>query len=268
MSQPTEIQNDILASLFSGTAKKKWLSLDEIVKILYPAEPVETNRNNVYADLCALQKSGLVNRKFDQFTLTKAGNAISAGPDGMTARARLGVNFPPMTEEDGAGPEAASFLIGTRGKLQAGAVKFELHTDGSCPAQGGRGGWAYCYYGFMPDGSKTPVKAGSGYEAKSTNNRMEMRAVIEGIKAIDAVANRHCEIFLHSDSQYVLKGLCLWYDNWVRKNKQNVMNRDLWEKMIAISKPHFIRAIWVKGHAGHAENERCDQMAAKESAGI
>jgi len=133
--------------------------------------------------------------------------------------------------------------------------KIEIFTDGSCLGNPGNGGWCAIlrYNGHE--------KILSGNEKDTTNNRMELLAVINALEAL----KEPCEIELYSDSTYVLKGLNEWLDNWIKKNFKNVKNVDLWKKYIEVSKPHKIHINWVKGHSGHEENEICDKIA-KEKA--
>jgi ribonuclease HI len=131
-----------------------------------------------------------------------------------------------------------------------------LYTDGACSGNPGPGGWgALIRFGSIE-------KELSGGEAHTTNNRMELTAAIRALQAL----TRPCRVVLHTDSQYVVKGITEWLPGWKRKgwkNSQNkpVENRDLWEELDLATKPHKIEWKWVKGHAGHEENERVDQLA-------
>ena len=135
-----------------------------------------------------------------------------------------------------------------------------LYTDGACSGNPGPGGWgALIRFG-------TIEKELSGGEAHTTNNRMELTAAIRSLQAL----TRPCTVVLHTDSQYVVKGITEWLPGWKRKGWKNsqgkpVENRELWEELDAATKPHNIEWKWVKGHAGHAENERVDKLAVKES---
>ena len=133
--------------------------------------------------------------------------------------------------------------------------KVELYTDGACSKNPGNGGWAYLLK------YKNLQKENFGGEAETTNNKMELTAVIEGLKAL----KEPCIIDLYTDSRYVLDGATVWLKNWKSKNwlkadKKPVLNVSLWEleKLMA---PHQITWHWVKGHAGHQENERVDFLA-------
>jgi len=97
---------------------------------------------------------------------------------------------------------------------------------------------------------------------ETTNNRMEMMAVIEALRQL----KRPCRITVYTDSKYVMQGMTEWVSGWIRRNwinsqKKPVLNRDLWEKILELSKAHQIEWKWVQGHAGHPENERCDRLA-------
>ena len=131
-----------------------------------------------------------------------------------------------------------------------------LFTDGACSGNPGPGGWAAL---IRWNGQEKEI---SGGEAHTTNNRMELTAAIEGLNSL----KKPCGVVLHSDSQYVIKGITEWVAGWQRKgwkNSQNkpVENRDLWEALIAATKPHQVKWVWVRGHNGHAENERVDALA-------
>jgi len=132
----------------------------------------------------------------------------------------------------------------------------EIFCDGACSGNPGPGGYgAILRYG----GSEKEI---SGAAADTTNNRMEMTAVIEALRLL----KRPCRVNITTDSQYVVKGMTEWIDGWKRKGwinskKEPVLNRDLWEMLLEQSQRHTIHWNWVRGHAGHAENERCDQLA-------
>ena len=133
--------------------------------------------------------------------------------------------------------------------------KIEIFTDGSSLGNPGPGGWcAILRY-------KNHEKILRGGEAHTTNNRMELFAVIEALKAL----KEPCEINLYSDSEYVLNAISKWLNNWVKKDFKKVKNEDLWREFIEVSKNHKINTIWVKGHSGHKENEICDKIAKEEA---
>ena len=134
----------------------------------------------------------------------------------------------------------------------------ELYTDGACSGNPGPGGWAFILR--HPD-SGAEIERADG-EPQTTNNRMELMAVIEGLKAL----NEPCDVELYSDSQYVLKGLEEWMDGWKKKGwmrtkSQPVKNVELWKELDGLRNQHTMHYHWVKGHAGHDFNERCDQLA-------
>ena len=133
--------------------------------------------------------------------------------------------------------------------------KIEIFTDGSSLGNPGPGGWcAILRY-------NENEKIISGGEEYTTNNKMELTAVIKALKAL----KEPCEIELFSDSTYVLKGINEWLEKWVKKNFKNVKNVELWKEFLEVSKPHKINIHWVKGHSGHKENEICDKIAKKEA---
>jgi len=133
--------------------------------------------------------------------------------------------------------------------------KIEIFTDGSCLGNPGNGGWCAIlrYKGYQ--------KILSGAEKNTTNNRMELLAVIKALEAL----KEPCEVELYSDSTYVLKGLNEWLEGWIKKDFKKVKNVDLWKQYIEISKPHKIHINWIKGHSGHKENELCDKIAKEEA---
>ena len=131
-----------------------------------------------------------------------------------------------------------------------------IHTDGACLGNPGPGGWA----ALLVDGGQ--VREISGYEPQTTNNRMELRAAVEALRALD---EPH-EIDLHTDSQYVRTGMAEWLARWKRNgrrtaDKKPVKNVDLWQELDALAQRHVVRWHWVRGHAGQPENERCDLLA-------
>jgi len=133
--------------------------------------------------------------------------------------------------------------------------KIEIFTDGSCLGNPGNGGWCVILR------YKNHEKILSGGEKETTNNRMELMAVIKALE----ILKEPCEIELYSDSTYVLKGLNEWLDNWIKKDFKKVKNVDLWKRYIEVSKLHKIHVNWVKGHSGHKENEICDKIAKEEA---
>ena len=132
----------------------------------------------------------------------------------------------------------------------------EIATDGACKGNPGPGGWG----AFIRMGANE--KELSGGEPHTTNNRMELQAAISGLNAL----TKPCRVTLSTDSRYVMDGLTKWIKGWQRNgwktaDKKPVKNADLWQSLLDATKPHRIEWVWVKGHAGHPENERADQLA-------
>jgi ribonuclease HI len=135
-------------------------------------------------------------------------------------------------------------------------VIVELYADGACSGNPGPGG----YGAILRYGDTT--KEISGCDGETTNNRMEMMAVIQGL----LILKRPCRVRVVTDSNYVVKGMTEWVEKWIRRKwvnskKEPVLNRDLWERLLELSKIHRIEWLWTKGHEGHKENERCDKLA-------
>ena len=133
----------------------------------------------------------------------------------------------------------------------------EIFTDGACSGNPGAGGWGVILrYGETE-------KELSGGDAQTTNNRMELTAVIEALKAL----KRECEITLYTDSRYVMDGVNEWMPNWKKNGwkttnkKSAVKNLELWQELDSLLSKHKIKWVWVKGHNGHPENERVDKLA-------
>jgi len=136
------------------------------------------------------------------------------------------------------------------------SLKVVMYTDGACRGNPGPGGWGVV---LRFQGSHKTLQ---GYAAETTNNRMELTAVIEGLKAL----KRSCEIELFTDSKYVMQGLTEWLARWKSNGwktaaKKPVKNIDLWQQLEAEAAEHEIDWNWVKGHAGIADNELADQLA-------
>ena len=132
----------------------------------------------------------------------------------------------------------------------------EIATDGACKGNPGPGGWG----ALLRFGAKE--REMSGGETPTTNNRMELMAAIKALEALKAP----CRVTLSTDSRYVMDGLTKWIHGWQRNgwrtaDKKPVKNAELWQALLAAAKPHRIEWTWVKGHAGHPDNERADRLA-------
>ena len=132
-----------------------------------------------------------------------------------------------------------------------------IFSDGACSGNPGPGGYGVILrFGDME-------KELSGGEPDTTNNRMELSGVIAGLEAL----KYPCKVFLQTDSKYVVDGIekgwaKSWQrNNWIKSDKKPALNRDLWEKLLKLLEIHEVKFLWIKGHAGHAENERCDRLA-------
>ena len=132
----------------------------------------------------------------------------------------------------------------------------EIFTDGACKGNPGPGGWG----AVLRQGERE--RELSGGEPHTTNNRMEMMGAIEGLRAL----KRPCRVTLYTDSVYLRDGITKWIFAWQRNgwrtaDKKPVKNAELWQMLLEVARPHSIDWKWVKGHAGHAENERADRLA-------
>ncbi len=138
--------------------------------------------------------------------------------------------------------------------------KVELYTDGACSGNPGPGGWGVILK------YKDAEREMSGGEAETTNNRMEITAVIEGLRAL----KEPCSVDVYSDSKYVVDAVNLgwvfkWKANgWMRNKKEKALNPKLWDELLSLLEIHNVTFHWVKGHNGHPENERCDALAVAE----
>ena len=130
-----------------------------------------------------------------------------------------------------------------------------LFSDGSALGNPGPGG----YGTILRYNAKERLL--SGGEPHTTNNRMELLGVIEGLRAL----KDPCEVKVISDSSYVVKGINEWLANWIKRDFKKVKNPDLWQEYLKVSEQHSVVATWIQGHAGHEENERCDDMARTEA---
>ncbi|MDD4773020.1 MAG: ribonuclease HI [Eubacteriales bacterium] len=139
--------------------------------------------------------------------------------------------------------------------------KVDIYTDGACSGNPGPGGWAavMVYRGIE--------KEMSGGEPKTTNNRMELTAVIRALSALKEA----CDVTVYTDSKYIADSVNLgWARSWKRKNwiksdKKPALNPDLWEELLSLSEKHNLKVVWVRGHDGHEYNERCDRLAVAQS---
>ena len=135
--------------------------------------------------------------------------------------------------------------------------KVEIFTDGACSGNPGPGGWG----AVLRFGGREKELCGG--DDDTTNTRMELTACIEALSAL----KEPCEVTLTTDSQYVVNGMTKgwassWQKNgWIKSDKKPAQNPDLWEKLLELSKQHKLTFVWIKGHAGHPENERCDALA-------
>ena len=132
----------------------------------------------------------------------------------------------------------------------------EVFTDGACTVNPGPGGWGV----LLRIGHHE--KEMSGSEPYTTNNRMEMLAAIKALEAL----NQPCRVTLHTDSKYVLDGITRWVFGWQKNgwktaDRKPVKNADLWQALVAATRPHQVEWVWVRGHDGHPENERVDRLA-------
>ena len=143
----------------------------------------------------------------------------------------------------------------------ANMKKVKIYTDGSCSGNPGPGGWG-CILEF--NGIKKELSGGDG---NTTNNRMEMTAVIEALKAL----KEPCQAEIFTDSQYICNSInnqwvFQWEKNgWKKSDKKPALNSDLWEEILELLKIHSVSFNWIKGHAGHPENERCDRLAVEQT---
>jgi ribonuclease HI len=140
-----------------------------------------------------------------------------------------------------------------------GKPHVDIFTDGACSGNPGPGGFA----AILRTAGKE--KELSGGEPLTTNNRMEMMAVITALETL----RLPCSVTVTTDSNYVVKGMSEWIHSWIKKGwrnsqKKDVLNRDLWERMLQAGSGHDIKWVWIKGHNGHPENERCDELARLE----
>lgn len=139
----------------------------------------------------------------------------------------------------------------------------QLFTDGACSGNPGPGGWGF----ILRDLRNGAEIESSGGERRTTNNRMELTAVIEGLQSLETPSR----VDLYSDSEYVVKGLSTWMDGWKKKGwkrgrNEPVKNLELWQTLDGLRETHDIHPEWVRGHDEHEENERCDRLAVAAAA--
>ena len=145
-------------------------------------------------------------------------------------------------------------------------AKVNIYTDGACSGNPGPGGFGAILVHIDDNGIKHEKELSEGYK-NVTNNQMELMAVIAGLEAL----KKPCDVTLYSDSQYVVKAFNdKWIDGWIKRgwknsDKKAVKNVELWQRLLKAKEQHNVEFIWVKGHAGHEYNERCDTLAVKAS---
>ncbi len=145
--------------------------------------------------------------------------------------------------------------------MTASLTHVDIYTDGACKGNPGPGGWGAV---LVCQGKEKELHGG---EAQTTNNRMELTAAIEALQAL----NRPCEVTLTSDSKYLVDGITKGWavswraKGWKKSDKSPALNPDLWGKLLDLLETHRVTFVWVKGHAGHPYNERCDEMAVAEA---
>lgn len=148
-------------------------------------------------------------------------------------------------------------------------MQVTIYTDGAARGNPGPGGYGAVLNYVDPAGQLHVKELSQGYEL-TTNNRMELLAVIVALEAL----NRPCEVELYSDSQYVVNAFNQhWVEGWIRRgwknaNKKPVANVDLWQRLLVAKEPHAVNFHWVRGHAGNAQNERCDELATRAADGL
>lgn len=140
--------------------------------------------------------------------------------------------------------------------MSSSLPEVEIFTDGACKGNPGVGGWG----ALLTQGTREREISGS--EADTTNNRMELKAAIEGLNTL----KKPCKVTLYTDSVYVRDGITKWIHGWRRNgwktaDRKPVKNAELWQALLEAAKPHQVDWRWVKGHAGHPGNERADQLA-------
>lgn len=142
-------------------------------------------------------------------------------------------------------------------------MEVTIYSDGSSRGNPGPGGFGTVLHYIDKNNELHVLELTKGYKY-TTNNRMELMGVISGFEAL----TRPCDVTVVSDSKYVVDAFnSHWIEGWIKKNWKNVKNVDLWKRLLKAIEPHNIKFIWVKGHAGHPENERCDELATMSADG-
>lgn len=147
-------------------------------------------------------------------------------------------------------------------EVQAGQTNFALFTDGACRGNPGPGAWAYLIQDYKGD----IIKEDAGVSEQTTNNKMELGAIIEGLKVLSKMATPMHSIYVYTDSKYAVDGMNSWVQGWKRRgwkkaDKKVPENVDLWKELDVLATESNIYFNWVKGHAGHPQNEYVDQLA-------
>ena len=146
--------------------------------------------------------------------------------------------------------------------MSDGKVKVKIYTDGACSGNPGSGGYGTILVYIDSSGIKHEKEISEGYK-NVTNNQMELLAVIVGLEAL----KKQAEVIVYSDSKYVVDAFNnKWIDSWIKKgwktsDKKPVKNIELWKRLLKVKESHDVEFVWVKGHAGHEYNERCDNLA-------
>lgn len=218
------------------------------------------NKLNIPADSPALTAIRLALKEQDRDTRNACAEAILAlpceqGPGQAYIRKDLALSAcanAPGSLETPPPPRLADPPAKPTGKPGG---KIEIFCDGACSGNPGPGGWGTV---IRNNGKEYEL---SGYNPSTTNNQMELTAAIAGLLIIPEKS----KVVITTDSQYVVKGFNEWLPGWIRKGWMTtsgpVKNKELWVKLLDAAKGHEVSFVWVKGHAGHPENERCDQMA-------
>ncbi|QQO10673.1 ribonuclease HI [Breznakiella homolactica] len=153
-------------------------------------------------------------------------------------------------------------------------MEIDIYTDGACSGNPGPGGWAYVVLEKDGAGKETVLAENSGAEKETTNNRMELTAAVEALRALRDIPGLRPEtLTVYTDSQYVQKGITTWVHSWKRNgwrtaSKDPVKNRDLWMTLDELNSAFSPRWQWVRGHAGNKYNEQCDRMATGAAAAL